>query len=76
VLAWASSGLTKGLLVLAAVLFAVFGLLAWKVIIEDYVHGAARKAVELANAVFFTALGVAAVIFILQIASGSAPTGA
>ena len=59
-----------------AILFCLFGALAWKVIIEDYVHGGAKSVAMIANYLFFAVLGAAALYFIVTIASGSAPTGA
>lgn len=76
VLAWAGNGLNAVLLGLTAVLFCLFGALAWKVIIEDYVHGGAKGLAMIANSIFFAALAAAALFFIVSIALGSAPAGA
>ena len=77
VLAWASSGLNATLLAVMAVVFCFYASLAWKVIIEDYVHDASAKSLAMAaNFVVFAILALAALYFIVLIALGSAPAGA
>ena len=54
--------------------FCGFGALAWKVIVEDYIHRPGNKALLLVvvNVLFF-ALAAASVFFIVRLALGSAP---
>lgn len=74
VLAWFSSALNSGLLALTALVFFGFSSLAWKVIIEDYIHKPATKSALMAllNLICF-ALAAASVFFIVRLALGSAP---
>ncbi len=72
--AWFASPLNAGLLVVTALAFFGFASLAWKVIIEDYIHRPGNKAllIGLSN-VIFLALAAASVFFIVRLAQGSAP---
>jgi succinate dehydrogenase / fumarate reductase membrane anchor subunit len=74
VFAWFASPLNAGLLVVTALAFFGFASLAWKVIIEDYIHRPGNKAllIGLSNLVFL-ALAAASVFFIVRLAQGSAP---
>ena len=74
VAAWFANGLNAALAVLAAVAFCGFGALAWKVIVEDYIHRPGNKALLLAvvNIACFL-LAAASVFFIVRLALGSAP---
>ena len=74
VLAWFSSALNAGLAIVTTVVFFGFASLAWKVVIEDYIHKPTTKSVLLAllNLVFL-ALTAASVFFIVRLALGSAP---
>ncbi|MBL0969211.1 MAG: succinate dehydrogenase, hydrophobic membrane anchor protein [Brevundimonas sp.] len=74
VAAWFANPLNAGLSIATAVIFCLFGALAWKVIVEDYVHKPASKGLclFLVNLVFF-ALAAASVFFIVRLALGSAP---
>lgn len=74
VLAWFSNRMNAGLLGATVVIFFLFASLAWKVIIEDYIHKPGTKAVliGLVNLVCLLAV-VAAVFFIGRLALGSAP---
>lgn len=71
---WFTSPLNAGLLIITVVIFCTFAALAWKVIVEDYVHapGAQRLSLALVNLIFF-ALAAASVFFIVRLALGSAP---
>lgn len=73
-LAWFSDRLNAGLLAVTAVIFFGFASLAWKVIVEDYVHKPGTKAflLGLLNIVFIV-LAAASVFFIVRLALGSAP---
>jgi len=74
VAAWFANGLNATLAVLAAVAFCGFAALAWKVIVEDYIHRPGNKALLLAvvNIACFL-LAAASVFFIVRLALGSAP---
>ncbi|WGM32733.1 succinate dehydrogenase [Brevundimonas sp. NIBR11] len=74
VLAWFASRLNAALLVATALVFFGYVALAWKVIIEDYIHRPGNKAllISLANLIFL-ALAAASVFFIVRLALGSAP---
>ncbi len=74
VLQWFSSPLNAGLLIATALVFFGYASLAWKVIIEDYIHVPTTKAllIGLSN-VIFLALAAASVFFIVRLALGSAP---
>lgn len=74
VLDWFSGWLNAGLLIATAVVFCGYASLAWKVIIEDYIHIPTDKAllIGLSNVVFL-ALAAASVFFIVRLALGSAP---
>jgi len=74
VVAWFGNPLNAGLLGLTAIVFFLFASLAWKVIIEDYVHTPVAKAVCVtAINIAFLALAAAGVFFIVRLALGSAP---
>lgn len=72
--AWFASPLNAGLLAVTALAFCGFASLAWKVIIEDYIHRPGSKAllIGLSNLVFL-ALAAASIFFIVRLAQGSAP---
>jgi succinate dehydrogenase / fumarate reductase membrane anchor subunit len=72
--AWFASPLNAGLAIVTAVVFFAFAALAWKVIIEDYIHkpGTRNLLIGLLNLVFL-ALAAASVFFIVRLALGSAP---
>lgn len=74
VLAWFSNRVNAGLLGATVVVFFLFASLAWKVIIEDYIHKPGTKAllIGLVNLICLLAV-VAAVFFIGRLALGSAP---
>ena len=74
VLAWFADRLNAGLLIVTALVFFGFASLAWKVIVEDYIHRPGNKAllIGLLN-LFFLALAAASVFFIVRLALGSAP---
>ena len=74
VLQWFASRLNAGLLIVTALVFFGFASLAWKVIVEDYIHRPGSKALLLGllNLVFL-ALAAASVFFIVRLALGSAP---
>ena len=74
VLAWFAQPLNAVLLALTVLAFFFFAALAWKVIIEDYVHTPVAKAVCVtAINIAFLALAAAGVFFIVRLALGSAP---
>lgn len=74
VMAWFGEPLNAGLSVATVIVFCIYAGLAWKVIVEDYVHKPASKGLclFLVNLVFF-ALAAASVFFIVRLALGSAP---
>lgn len=74
VVLWFADRLNAGLLVVTALVFFGFASLAWKVIVEDYIHKPGSKALLLGllNLVFL-ALAAASVFFIVRLALGSAP---
>ena len=74
VMAWFGAPLNAVLAGLTLVVFCGFASLAWKVIIEDYIHRPGNKAllIGLSNLVFL-ALAAAGVFFITRLALGSAP---
>ena len=74
VLAWFATPLNAALAAIAILVFLGFASLAWKVIIEDYVHKPGTKAalVVLLNLVCLV-LAAASVFFIVRLALGSAP---
>jgi succinate dehydrogenase / fumarate reductase membrane anchor subunit len=74
VMDWFASPLNAGLLALTALVFSIYAGLAWKVIVEDYIHKPSSKALCLAliNIVFLV-LAAASVFFIVRLALGSAP---
>jgi succinate dehydrogenase / fumarate reductase membrane anchor subunit len=74
VLDWFSSKLNSALLAITVIVFFGFASLAWKVIVEDYIHKPGTKALLLGllNLVFLV-LTAASVFFIVRLALGSAP---
>ena len=74
ILVWFADRLNAGLLIATALAFFGFASLAWKVIIEDYIHRPGNKAllIGLSNLIFL-ALAAASVFFIVRLALGSAP---
>ena len=74
VLQWFGDRLNAGLLIVTALVFFGFAALAWKVIIEDYIHkpGTSRVLMGLLNVVCLL-LAAASVFFIVRLALGSAP---
>jgi succinate dehydrogenase / fumarate reductase membrane anchor subunit len=74
VVAWFASKLNAGLAIATTLIFFLFAALAWKVIVEDYIHKPGTKGllVGLLNLVFFV-LAAAGVFFIVRLALGSAP---
>ena len=74
VMAWFANGLNATLSAITAVVFFFFAHLAWKVIIEDYIHRPGNKAIllGLVNLICLV-LAVASVFFIVRLALGSAP---
>ena len=74
VLQWFASRLNAGLLIVTALVFFGFASLAWKVIVEDYIHRPGSKALLLGLLnLIFLALAAASVFFIVRLALGSAP---
>ena len=71
---WFAGRLNAGLLIATALVFFGYVALAWKVIIEDYIHVPTNKAllIGLVNLIFL-ALAAASVFFIVRLALGSAP---
>ncbi len=74
VLAWFAQPVNAWLLGATVVVFFLFASLAWKVIIEDYIHKPGTKAllIGLVNLICLLAV-VTAVFFIGRLALGSAP---
>ncbi|MDB5420531.1 MAG: succinate dehydrogenase, hydrophobic rane anchor protein [Brevundimonas sp.] len=74
VLAWFGSKLNAGLAIVTLIVFFGFAALAWKVIVEDYIHKPTTKTLLLGllNLVLL-ALTAASVFFIVRLALGSAP---
>jgi succinate dehydrogenase / fumarate reductase membrane anchor subunit len=74
VTAWFADRVNAGLMVLTSLVFFTFASLAWKVIVEDYIHKTGTRALLLGllNLVFL-ALAAASVFFIVRLALGSAP---
>lgn len=74
VLGWFANRVNAGLLGATVVVFFLFASLAWKVIIEDYIHKPGTKAllIGLVNLICLLAV-VSAVFFIGRLALGSAP---
>ena len=72
VIAWFGSALNAGLLGLTAIVFFLFASLAWKVIVEDYIHAPLAGAVAHLAILFICALAAIASVFaVLRIALGS-----
>lgn len=74
ILAWFASPVNAWLLAATSVVFFLFASLAWKVIIEDYIHRPTSKAVliGLVNLVCLLMVLIS-VFFIARLALGSAP---
>lgn len=74
VLDWFANRLNAGLLILTVVTFFLYVSLAWKVIIEDYIHKPGTKGalLGLVNLICLV-LVAAAIFFIVRLALGSAP---
>lgn len=74
IMVWFADRLNAGLAVLTLLVFCLFAGLAWKVIIEDYIHRPTNKRLllGLSNLVFLV-LACAGVFFIVRLALGSAP---
>ena len=74
VLSWFAAPVNAWLLGATVVVFFLFASLAWKVIIEDYIHKPGTKAllIGLVNLICLLAV-VAAIFFIGRLALGSAP---
>ena len=73
-MAWFANRLNAGLLIATALAFFGFAALAWKVIVEDYIHKPGTKALLLGLLnLIFLALAAASVFFIVRLAQGSAP---
>ncbi|MFN3535954.1 MAG: succinate dehydrogenase, hydrophobic membrane anchor protein [Brevundimonas sp.] len=72
--AWFASTLNAVLLGVTAVVFLGYISLAWKVIIEDYIHRPRNKAllIGLSNLIFLV-LAAVSIFFITRLALGSAP---
>lgn len=74
VIAWFGQGLNAVLLGVTAVVFFGFAALAWKVIIEDYIHKPGTKALLLGVLNLTCLLLAAASVFLItRLALGSAP---
>jgi succinate dehydrogenase / fumarate reductase membrane anchor subunit len=72
--AWFGNALNAVLLAIAAVVFFMFASLAWKVIIEDYIHKpGTRAALVWLTHLICLVLAAASVFFIVRLALGSAP---
>lgn len=74
VLDWFARPVNAALAAATILIFCLYAGLAWKVIIEDYIHRASSKAVlmALSNLVFFV-MAATAVFFIVRLHVGSAP---
>ena len=72
--AWFANKLNAGLALVTALIFFGYAALAWKVIVEDYIHkpGTRSLLIGLVNLIFL-ALAAASVFFIVRLALGSAP---
>ncbi len=74
VMAWFGNPLNAGLSIATVLVFFAFASLAWKVIVEDYVHKPGSKAAALiALNLVFLALTALSVFLIVRLALGSAP---
>ena len=73
-LGWFANRLNAGLAALTAIVFFGYAALAWKVIVEDYIHRPVNKnlLIGLVN-LLCLALAAASVFFIVRLAMGSAP---
>ncbi len=74
VVAWFSNALNATLAAITIAVFCGYASLAWKVILEDYIHkiGTRTALIWLLNLAFFV-LAAASVFFIVRLALGSAP---
>ena len=71
--AWFANRANAALSALTLLVFLWFSALAWKVIVEDYIHGKAQqRLIGLVN-VICVLLAVVGVFFIVRLALGSAP---
>ena len=71
---WFANRLNAVLAGLTAVVFCGYASLAWKVIVEDYIHRPNNKALLLGlSNLIFLVLAAASVFFITRLALGSAP---
>ena len=74
VVAWMSGSWTALLLILLVLTCAWHSQLGVRVVVEDYVHGAAARTVTLVSALFVHTLIAAAGVFaVLKVAFGAAP---
>ena len=74
VVAWMSGGWTALLLILLVLVGAWHSQLGVRVVVEDYVHGAAARTVTLVGVLFVHTLIAAAGVFaVLKVAFGAAP---
>jgi succinate dehydrogenase / fumarate reductase membrane anchor subunit len=73
-LAWFANPLNAGLLIVTVLALFLFVSLAWKVIIEDYIHKPMAKTLMVGGLnLIFLALAAVSVFFIVRLALGSAP---
>lgn len=73
-LAWFAGPLNAGLLIVTVLALFTFVSLAWKVIVEDYIHKPVSKALLIGGLnLTFLALAAVSVFFIVRLALGSAP---
>ena len=71
---WFTGPLNAGLLIVTLLALFTFVSLAWKVIIEDYVHQPTTRTLLIGGLnLVFLALAAASVFFIVRLALGSAP---
>lgn len=74
VMDWFARPLNAALAGAALLIFCLYASLAWKIIIEDYIHRPGNKALLLAASnLVFLALAAAGVFLIVRLALGSAP---
>ena len=74
VMAWFRNPLNAALMAAGVLVFCAFAALAWKVIVEDYIHKPGTKTLLLAVVnLVFVVIAAAAVFFIVRLALGSAP---
>lgn len=74
VMVWFRSPVNAVLLAATVLIFCAYASIAWKVIVEDYIHKPGTKTLLLAviNLIFLV-IAAAAVFFIVRLALGSAP---